>query len=162
MKKKYSTVRRVNVKLIAICAGIAVILGVVGYYGVSALSPVNAQGFYGFPVNYFFKTVRNTDGTYAFASQNVKGGKVLPGQGHVSPTILLNKGELASFHLINEEKNEKDVKSFHNLNIDEFNVHTKTLGYFETDTVTFLADQTGTFEYYCSLHPEMKGEIIVR
>jgi plastocyanin len=44
---------------------------------------------------------------------------------------------------------------------DEFNVHTRDLGYFETQTVTFLADKKGTFEYYCTIHPEMKGIIKV-
>jgi plastocyanin len=40
-------------------------------------------------------------------------------------------------------------------------VHTKDLGYFQTQTVTFIADKEGTFQYYCTIHPEMKGNIVV-
>ncbi|HIH74373.1 MAG TPA: hypothetical protein HA306_03745 [Methanosarcina sp.] len=31
----------------------------------------------------------------------------------------------------------------------------------EGDTYEFTFTETGTFEYYCSLHPEMEGTIIV-
>ena len=60
--------------------------------------------------------------------------------------------------MINEDI---DSGSKHNINIDEFNVHSRDLGYFESQTITFVADKAGTFKYYCSIHPEMKGEIIV-
>jgi len=63
--------------------------------------------------------------------------------------------------LINEDKNQPNNPSKHNLNIDEFNVHTKDLGYFQSESITFLADQTGTFDYYCSIHPDMKGVITI-
>jgi len=63
--------------------------------------------------------------------------------------------------LINEDKNQPNNPSKHNLNIDEFNVHTKDLGYFQSESVTFLADKTGTFDYYCSIHPDMKGVITI-
>lgn len=154
--------KHMSFKVILACFGCILVIGGLGYYGTHSFIPVNSNFVFGLPANYYFKTVKNTAGQYAFASQNVKGGKVLPGQGNVSPIITLNKGELVSFHLINEEKNEKALKSSHNLNIDEFNVHTNTLGYFETDTVTFVADTAGTFEYYCNLHPEMHGTIIVQ
>jgi plastocyanin len=35
------------------------------------------------------------------------------------------------------------------------------LAYYETQTITFVADKTGTFEYYCTIHPEMKGNITI-
>jgi plastocyanin len=63
-----------------------------------------------------------------------------------------------SVHLINEDDQAHEK---HNINIDEFGVHTKDLGYFEGETVTFVADKAGTFEYYCSIHPEMKGTMTV-
>jgi len=63
--------------------------------------------------------------------------------------------------LINEDKNQPNNPSKHNLNIDEFNVHTKDLGYFQSESITFLADQIGTFDYYCSIHPDMKGVITI-
>lgn len=74
----------------------------------------------------------------------------------VNPEIKIKKGQLVAIHYIS-----KDTDSKHDLNVDEFNVHTQDLWYFETYTSTFLADKTGTFRYYCSLHPEMAGNIIV-
>lgn len=78
-----------------------------------------------------------------------------------SPALSVAKGNLVQIHIINEEKNEQNSQSKHNLNIDEFNVHTEDLGYFQTGSVIFLADKAGTFEYYCSVHPEMRGTITV-
>jgi hypothetical protein len=99
---------------------------------------------------------------YEFISQatgSVKGVRTNIGGGpHVDPNYLFKLGSLQSFHVINEDY---ETHSKHNFNIDEFNVHTKDLGYFETQTVTFLADKKGTFEYYCTIHPEMKGIIKV-
>jgi plastocyanin len=79
------------------------------------------------------------------------------GLGH-NPAITLNQGNTLSIHLINEDS-EKHSK--HNLNIDEFGIHTKDLGYFQTQTVTFTANKAGTFNYYCSIPPEMTGKITV-
>lgn len=39
----------------------------------------------------------------------------------------------------------------HNLTIDEFNASTRTIQAGQSDTVTFVADKTGVFEYYCSV-----------
>jgi plastocyanin len=82
------------------------------------------------------------------------GGSASP----VNPTYTFSKGELESIHFINEDY---DTHSLHNFNIDAFNVHTKDLGYYEAQTITFIADKPGTYEYYCTIHPEMKGNIIV-
>jgi plastocyanin len=35
------------------------------------------------------------------------------------------------------------------------------LGFFEADSVTFVADRAGEFTYTSSLHPEMKGLLVV-
>jgi len=93
--------------------------------------------------------------------QSTKGGKSVPILTGNSPQLTITQGNLVQIHLINEEKNESISKSNHNLNIDEFNVHTGDLGYFQTKSITFLADKTGNFEYYCSIHPEMKGTLTV-
>jgi plastocyanin len=49
--------------------------------------------------------------------------------------------------------------------IDELNIRTKRIAGGESDSVTFTADKTGAFEYYCSVgnHREMgmKGRLIV-
>lgn len=59
----------------------------------------------------------------------------------------------------------KNVDGFHDFVIDEFNAKTKRIQANQTDTVTFVADKTGTFEYYCSVgkHREMgmKGTLTV-
>lgn len=59
----------------------------------------------------------------------------------------------------------ENVGGFHNWVIDEFNAKTKTIPSGQTDTVQFVADKAGTFEYYCSVgnHRQMgmKGNLIV-
>jgi plastocyanin len=59
----------------------------------------------------------------------------------------------------------KNVEGFHDWNLDEFNTKTKVIKAGESETVTFVADKTGTFEYYCSVGQHratgMKGNLIV-
>jgi plastocyanin len=59
----------------------------------------------------------------------------------------------------------KNAEGFHDWNLDEFNAHTKKIKANEEDTVEFVADKTGTFEYYCSVgqHRQMgmKGTLTV-
>lgn len=72
--------------------------------------------------------------------------------------IRVKKGEKVTITL-------KNSGGFHNLEIDELNVKTKTIKDGETDTVSFTPDKTGSFEYYCAVgnHREMgmKGTLIV-
>jgi plastocyanin len=44
-----------------------------------------------------------------------------------------------------------NVEGLHDLVIDEFNARTKIIKAGESDTVEFLADKKGIFEYYCSV-----------
>ncbi len=44
-----------------------------------------------------------------------------------------------------------NAKGFHDLKIDEFNVGTKQLKEGESETIEFVADKAGTYEYYCSV-----------
>jgi nitrosocyanin len=73
--------------------------------------------------------------------------------------ITVNKGDTVKI-------NFKNVGGMHDFKIDEFNVATKKINGGETDTVTFVADKTGSFEYYCSVgtHRQMgmKGTLIVK
>ncbi|OGC51192.1 hypothetical protein A2W32_05625 [candidate division WWE3 bacterium RBG_16_37_10] len=59
----------------------------------------------------------------------------------------------------------ENTGGFHDWNLDEFNVSTKTLNSGEKETVEFVASKAGTFEYYCSVgqHRQMgmKGNLIV-
>ncbi|MCI0565693.1 plastocyanin/azurin family copper-binding protein [bacterium] len=53
----------------------------------------------------------------------------------------------------------------HDWKIDEFNAATKKNHSDETDAIEFVADKTGTFEYYCSVGDHrtrgMKGILVV-
>jgi plastocyanin len=40
-------------------------------------------------------------------------------------------------------------------------VHSNNLGYFQSQSITFIANKVGSFPYYCTIHPEMKGTVIV-
>lgn len=59
----------------------------------------------------------------------------------------------------------KNADGTHDLVIDEFNVHTKRIRAGEEDSVQFIADKAGTFEYYCSVGNHramgMKGTLTV-
>lgn len=59
----------------------------------------------------------------------------------------------------------KNAEGVHDFTIDEFKVKTKQLKEKESETVEFVADKTGSFEYYCSVGTHrtmgMKGTLIV-
>ncbi len=61
--------------------------------------------------------------------------------------------------------NFKNAAGFHDFVIDEFNVKTKQTNGPTEETVTFVADKPGTYEYYCSVGQHramgMKGNLIV-
>jgi nitrosocyanin len=72
--------------------------------------------------------------------------------------IKVKKGDTVKITLTNKE-------GLHDWVLDEFNAKTKRIKAGETDTVTFVADKVGTFEYYCSVGNHramgMKGNLIV-
>jgi len=45
----------------------------------------------------------------------------------------------------------KSLDGLHDFKIDEFGAATKRVNAGEEDTITFTADKTGSFEYYCSV-----------
>ncbi len=135
--------------------GIVVLCSVGGYYVVNSMIPVNATSpVFGAPANFYVKSIPTQHGPM-FALSSTKGGKnsFTPSQ---KPIVSVSRGELISFHMINQD-NQK-----HNLSMDEFNVHTKDLSYFESQSITFIADKTGEFTFHCTLHPEMSGTFIVK
>ena len=73
-------------------------------------------------------------------------------------TITVNKGDTVRITFNNSG-------GMHDLAIDEFKVKTKVLQSGESDTIEFVADQVGTFEYYCSVANHramgMKGNLVV-
>lgn len=133
----------------------------IGYFGWHAMIPANGT----FPVfapreNHFIKALHSSSG-YHYVSISSGSAKGLRGSGSggiVNPEYMLPIGEVQSMHFINEDR---ETRSQHNLNIDALNVHTRDLSYFESQTIDFIPDKAGTFEYYCSIHPEMKGQITV-
>ena len=146
-------------KNIAIGIGIAVVVASLAAYFVINSSPTNS----GVPLftpakNNFIVAKYYQDSGYAFVSKSTTSGKKSPGASSVNPTIHISLGSVEAVHMINEDS---DTGSKHNINIDEFNVHSRDLGYFESQAITFVANKAGTFNYYCSIHPEMKGNIIV-
>ena len=142
-------------KLIWIC-GIVLAVAGVGYAAMMSTIPVNARyPVLGVPANHYIKVVNSQNGP-AFASTSTKGGKGFSGAGgHITPTIEVNNNELVSIHILNEDHQK------HNFNIDQFNVHTKDLDHFGSQSITFVADKSGKFIYYDSLNPKMNGTILV-
>lgn len=135
--------------------GAVLIISTVGYALINAMIPVNGSGpVFGFPENFFIKAIHSDQG-FVFSSQS--GAKKSISPVHVAPTIHLTKGQLATIHFMNEDKT-----SNHNINVDEFNVHSKDLGYFQSESITFIADKAGTFRYHCTIHPEMSGEVQIQ
>ena len=60
----------------------------------------------------------------------------------------------------------KNSGGMHDWVIDEFSAKTKRIAANQEDTIQFVADKAGTFEYYCSVgnHRQMgmKGNLIVQ
>jgi nitrous-oxide reductase len=81
-----------------------------------------------------------------------------------TPTsIEVNKGDTVSIHVTNIETTTDEL---HGLGIIEYNVNV-VIDPGETKTVTFVADKSGVFPYYCTnfcsaLHQEMQGYLIVK
>jgi plastocyanin len=58
--------------------------------------------------------------------------------------ITVNKGDTVKITF-------KNANGFHDLVIDEFNARTQKINGGQSETITFVADKAGTFEYYCSV-----------
>ncbi len=139
-----------------IFGGVAIIVGLAAYFGMRSLIPVNGNApTLAPPINTFLKANYSPQTGWMFTSPSTNSRTNATFD---SPTIFLKYGELVSVHLINEDA---ATRSLHNLNIDAFNVHTRNLGYFESQSITFIANKIGTFIYYCSIHPQMRGLIMV-
>jgi plastocyanin len=74
-------------------------------------------------------------------------------------TINVNKGDTVKITFKNSD-------GFHDFKIDELNVATEKIKAGAEQTVTFVADKAGSFEYYCSVGTHramgMKGTLIVK
>lgn len=74
-------------------------------------------------------------------------------------TLTVNKGDMVKITFVNSGGS-------HDFTLDEFDVQTKTLNTGQQETVEFMADTAGSFEYYCSVANHrsmgMKGTLIVQ
>ncbi len=140
----------------------AVIAAAVGggiYYFVSTSTPVNSSvPVFGTPANVYILGLHDPNQGYVYDQQSTRQGKRTLSSGVIDSSIHIPKGSLVALHFINEDK---DTNTQMDLNIDSFNVHTKPLSYFQAQTITFIADKEGTYSYYSTLHPEMKGTLTV-
>jgi len=73
-------------------------------------------------------------------------------------TIRVKKGDTVKITF-------KNTGGFHDFKIDEFDVKTAQIQDGQSETVTFVADKAGTFDYYCSVGQHrangMEGKLIV-
>lgn len=73
-----------------------------------------------------------------------------------NPTLYVNSNQPTRLIILNKDFVKHDLIS------EELGINTAYLST-EQDFVTGIAsNKTGTYTYYCSFHPAMKGEIIVR
>jgi hypothetical protein len=129
-------------------------LCVIAYFVMLTMIPVNASyPVFGVPTNHYIKVLYTKNGPI-FATTSTKGAKK-SFESLSKPIIVGKVGELITLHFINEDLEK------HNVNLDEFNVHSGEIGYFGTYTATFLADKAGRFTFYCSTHPELSGTVII-
>lgn len=74
------------------------------------------------------------------------------------PEIRVKNGDVVKILLVNDG-------GVHNIGIDEFNARTNTINQGQVSEVTFLADKTGIFEFYCSVNNHramgMVGKLVV-
>lgn len=73
-------------------------------------------------------------------------------------TMKVNQGEMVRITFVNEQ-------GTHDLVVEGYEARTKVLQAGQSETIEFLADKTGTFEYYCSVGTHraqgMKGTLTV-
>lgn len=109
------------------------------------------------PVSETIKTEESTDSAITDAS--IKEFSVTGSAFKFDPKeIRVKKGDTVKITF-------KNASGVHDFTIDELNVATKQLTQGAQETVEFVASETGTFEYYCSVSNHraqgMKGSLIV-
>lgn len=92
-------------------------------------------------------------------SSSVKEFTISGGNYYFSPNaISVNKGDTVKINFVNSG-------GVHNLIVDGYNVGTPTISSGQDAAFTFVADKSGSFEYYCSVgsHRQMgmKGTLTV-
>lgn len=126
-----------NNKIIALIAiAVVVIVGWMMFKDAGVSSPIESLGY---------PAPGSNVPEMIVAEQNVKEFTITSkGLSFDPKQIEVNKGDTVKITYVNTIGN-------HDFVIDEFNVSTKQLPAGESETITFVADKTGTFEYYCSV-----------
>jgi len=141
---------------------IAVVVAAAGagvYYLMTTSTPVNVDHpVFAAPTNLYIIGLHDPTQGYLYEQESTRQAQKSLSSGVPDASIHIPKGTLVSLHFINEDK---DTQAPMDLNIDAFKVHTNKLGYFQAQTINFVADKEGTYTYYSNLHPEMKGTITV-
>ncbi len=106
--------------------------------------------------NFSFE-IKNSANGLEFLSVGSSGKKSLT-TGHNSPTLEVIKGDTVEIHIINLDSTTEK----HDFIIPDIGVHSKVMGYFQADTVRFVADKSGQFTYTSTTHPEAKGILVVQ
>lgn len=155
-KAKTASITRGTIIFIAI----VVAAGGAGiYYFLSTSTPVNMDHpVFAAPTNIYIVGTHDPTQGFVYEQESTRQAKKAVSGAVTDASIHVPEGTLVALHFINEDK---DTQSTMDLNIDAFNVHTNKLGYFQAQSVNFLANKVGTFSYYSNLHPEMKGSITV-
>ncbi len=66
------------------------------------------------------------------------------GFSYIPQTIKVREGTTVILTFVN-------TGGYHDWVVDEFDASTKQIGAGKSDTIEFVADQVGTFEFYCSV-----------
>ena len=155
-KAKTASFTRGTIIYMAVIA--AAIAGGIYYYMITS-TPVNMDHpIFATPTNIYIIGTHDPTQGYVYEQESTRQAKKGVSGGVADASIHIPKGTLVSLHFINEDK---DTQSTMDLNIDQFNVHSNKLGYFQAQTINFMADKDGSYSYYSNLHPEMKGTITV-
>ncbi|MDE1763959.1 MAG: cupredoxin domain-containing protein [Thaumarchaeota archaeon] len=161
VKKQKNKAKTAPISLgtIIFIAGIVAAAAAGIYYFVNTSTPVNSSvPVFATPTNIYIVGVHDPTAGYVYEQESTRQAKKAVSGGVEDAAIHIPEGTLVSLHFINEDK---DTGAAMDINIDQFNVHSNKLNYFQAQTINFLANKEGTYSYYSNLHPEMKGSITV-
>lgn len=150
----------------AVIAVTVVLLGIVGVLVFRSMPPassqetINTQPTPNAAAGTQVTEMESSDSGDAMEQGNVKEVSVAGSPFKFDPaTITVKKGDTVRIKFTN-------VAGMHDWVIDEFNARTKVLTQADaTETIEFVADKAGSFEYYCSVGNHramgMKGTLVV-
>jgi len=123
-------------------------------YSAPVMQPTDYSGMQATPTSEAGDAMMETGETKAFTLDAYEFG-------YDQKTLTVNNGDTVKITLTNSGT------MMHDWIVDEFSgAKTKQIKKGQTDTITFVADQAGTFEYYCSVGTHrangMVGKLIVQ